>query len=214
MEVPSPPPWLPTCLHSELPTSALRVCLFSSARVYVVSQSWNRRRSCRCYCTIGGQTICGVQVGTKSIYSPCSLDVYPTFNPAPQNIFKRPLGKVLELSGDNVESMLWMGWRLVKCWVGYMLRQCWFSLVETKSQNQIYHRVGGLNMGTILSGHNIERMLIWSKFSISFWSKIQFLLVSLCSIFTEEISDVACSNTHTQKSLNTKKLHDSLKPCT
>ena len=64
------------------------------------------RHDVRCYCTIGGQTICGDQVGTKSIYSPCSLNVYPTFNPAPQNIFKRPVGKVLELCGDNVESML------------------------------------------------------------------------------------------------------------
>ena len=55
---------------------------------------------------MAGQTICGDHMGTKSMYSPRSLNVYPTYNPAPHNILNRPMGKVLQLSGDDVENML------------------------------------------------------------------------------------------------------------
>ena len=60
----------------------------------------------RCCCAMVGQTICGDHMGTKSMYSPHSLNGYPTYNPAPHNILNRPVGKVLQLSGDDVESML------------------------------------------------------------------------------------------------------------
>ena len=75
-----------------------------------------------CCCAMVGQTICGDHMGTKSMYSPHSLNVYPTYNPAPHNILNRPMGKVLQLSGDDVESMLIapnklsMKKMLVECW--------------------------------------------------------------------------------------------------
>ena len=75
-----------------------------------------------CCCAMAGQTICGDHMGTKSMYSPRSLNVYPTYNPAPHNILNRPMGKVLQLFGDDVESMLIapnklsMKKMLVECW--------------------------------------------------------------------------------------------------